>query len=633
MFKLRSKKTIIISVIVLFVVFGAMAVFAGMKNKNKIEYITTIATKVDLVQSVSEVGVVKSASEIKLGFLSPGKIAKKLVEVGDDVKKGQILGELDYQSLVIRKKEAKSNLDMAKANLDKIISGATYHDIAVLNAQVRKASQSYASSKDNLEKVKKTVTENIKQAEKTLSDLESDDRESVTPAEQAVIVAKTNINNIRTVNQNKINNQINSLIIAMDSNLSVANTALDKIDSIIDDDSLDNYLSVKNSFYLTETKSTYDSGLGLLTKANNSLALAESDKKIENIRKASIDVINCLNKVFDSLNYCYSALEASIINETALSAYKTMISGQITLVGGGVSLVETTKQSLDNVVISYNTTMSSAVESLKQASVALDNARIMARNALASIKTTGDEKISGAKANMEMSGDLLSITRRELEKMRAPARKEDIELSRAKVAQAQAAFDLMDKQIEDSVIRTPIDGKVVKSEYEVGEQALVGKTAFSVLGENNFEIEVDISESDIAKVAKGQKVSITMDAFGDDVVFLGVVSFVEPAETVISEVIYYKVTIKFTEDKERMSKVKSGMTANVVIVTKEKKKALVMPARAVIERNGVNKIIRVLRNNKEEKVSVKTGIRGDGGLIEVLSGIKEGEEIIVSVKK
>jgi len=58
---------------------------------------------------------------------------------------------------------------------------------------------------------------------------------------------------------------------------------------------------------------------------------------------------------------------------------------------------------------------------------------------------------------------------------------------------------------------------------------------------------------------------------------------------------------------------------------------LQVPARAIIEKEG-QKIVRVLENQKIREAVVSTGLRGDEGLIEILSGLHEGEEIITFIK-
>jgi HlyD family secretion protein len=207
-------------------------------------------------------------------------------------------------------------------------------------------------------------------------------------------------------------------------------------------------------------------------------------------------------------------------------------------------------------------------------------------------------------------------------------------LYKARLKQAQSSLDLINKKIEDSAIKSPIKGKVIEIAYEVGEQVSQTKPAISVLAENNFEIEVDISEADIAKIDLGDFVEITLDAFGEENVFEGAVSFIEPAETIIQDVIYYKAVIIFDKEKNpwKIREIKSGMTANVMITTDKRQNVLVVPSRAIVERDG-KKIVRVMVGKKVEEVEVQTGLRGDGGYIEILDNIKEGDLVATFVKE
>jgi len=159
-----------------------------------------------------------------------------------------------------------------------------------------------------------------------------------------------------------------------------------------------------------------------------------------------------------------------------------------------------------------------------------------------------------------------------------------------------------------------------------------------MLANNNFEIEVDISESDINKIKIGDETTVTVDAFSDDLVFSGKVVFIEPAQTLAQDVVYYRVKIEFTELNKintdlasRGLALKSGMTTNLIITTDKRETVLQVPARAIIEKDG-QKIVRVLENQKIREAVVSTGLRGDEGLIEILSGLHEGEEVITFIK-
>ena len=168
---------------------------------------------------------------------------------------------------------------------------------------------------------------------------------------------------------------------------------------------------------------------------------------------------------------------------------------------------------------------------------------------------------------------------------------------------------------------------------EVGEnitaQVQVAKIVSSALS-----VDVDISESDVAKVSVSDEVFVTLDAFGDDRVLQGTVVSVEPSETEVSGVIYYTTHIAFS-NAQVMDDVRPGMTANINIITETKKDVLVIPQRAVLEQEG-KKIVRVVKEVAAgvfEEREVTTGLRGDEGKIEIISGLSEGENIVTFLKE
>jgi HlyD family secretion protein len=408
---------------------------------------------------------------------------------------------------------------------------------------------------------------------------------------------------------------------------------LDNINKITTDNNLKNYLSSKSPIYLANTNVTYNQGVSLLDEANASLAIAEGDKNIFNATNASDDASACLKKVAESLDNMYKALENSIIADQAvLDAHKANISAQITYVNAAINVVAADRQAFDSATLAYDTNVSAATNNLNQAEVALSDAVLAAQNYLASINIAGDQKISAAGNSVDTAGQTYDVAQKQLTQLIAPARSEDLSLAQAKVNDAQSVLDLAKKQVDDSTIKSPIDGQVIRDNYEIGEQISGAAPVYSVLAENNFEISVDISESDVAKVKIGDAVEITLDSFGPDTKFNGTVYFIEPASTVIQDVIYYKVKIKFTDSAEILAGIKPGMTANITIITDKKENVLTLAERAVIEKSNGEKIVRVLSGGKITEVPVKTGLRGDDGLVEILAGnLKEGETIILLI--
>ena len=74
------------------------------------------------------------------------------------------------------------------------------------------------------------------------------------------------------------------------------------------------------------------------------------------------------------------------------------------------------------------------------------------------------------------------------------------------------------------------------------------------------------------------------------------------------------------------------MTANAIITTSQEENVLVIPSRAIIEKNGRGKFVRILEENKVREIPIKTGLYGDDGLVEIVSGLEENQEIITYIK-
>ncbi len=628
-----SKKKIIIILIILFV--GGGIVYRVLSGKKQTDIYTTVAVaRENLVQTVSETGTVKAPDEINLSFLNSGKLAKLDYNVGDTVKANDVLAELDCNTLEISKNEAEANLEVARENLNKLNAGATDADIAVARANMQQAKSSYDAAKNELERTKATVAENTSQAEKTLSDLEEHTSGDVTTYEQAIITARTNLDNARSTYRKSIDNYKASGLVTVGDKLTAANTALDTIDRTINDEDGKDLIGVKNPQDLADTNAHYIRAVQLKAQANADLAGAEADNSDTNADKAIKSALGALNEVFAALKSCYSALENSLTSSdfttTDLNTMKTNISAQQTAIATALSLTQTAAQNLDNAILAYDTNVSSAEDALSSANAAYDNAVTAARNGLASAKTAGAQQTTAAESKVAAMLEAWKVAQAQLDRTIAPADKYDVSLAQAKIKQAQASLDSISSQIANCYITAPLDGVITKSNYDTGEQVMAGQPVVAILGQSSFEIEVLISETDITKIKINDPVEITLDAYGEDVKFTGRVYFIEPAETVIQDVIYYKVKVSFDPGERE---IKSGMTANVIITTASKDNALVMPGRAVIDNGNGNSTVRILTADGQVRESpVTVGLRGDEGMVEAVSGVKEGDKVITYIK-
>jgi multidrug efflux pump subunit AcrA (membrane-fusion protein) len=140
---------------------------------------------------------------------------------------------------------------------------------------------------------------------------------------------------------------------------------------------------------------------------------------------------------------------------------------------------------------------------------------------------------------------------------------------------------------------------------------------------------VDVPETDVVKVKVNDEAEITLDALGPDVKFKGKVLTVDPASTEIQDVVYYAVKVAIEDSGNET--IKPGMTADVLVSTDSRSNVLFIPSRAVLTRTETDeKYVRVLlKDGKVEERTVKLGLKADDGKVEVLSGLNEGEEIVL----
>ena len=212
--------------------------------------------------------------------------------------------------------------------------------------------------------------------------------------------------------------------------------------------------------------------------------------------------------------------------------------------------------------------------------------------------------------------------------------KEQVNTSRESVQKAQTNLGY-------ATITSPIDGVILSKSVEEGQTvaASFNTPELFVIAQDltNMRVIADIDEADIGGVKEGQRVSFTVDAFPDDH-FEGQVTQVRQQATTESNVVTYEVVISAPNND---LKLKPGLTANVTIYTLEKNDVLAAPAKALrfmpndallqkgetIEDCEADHKVWTKEGNvfKAHKVEIGTT---NGIMTEILSGIKEGTEIL-----
>ncbi len=183
----------------------------------------------------------------------------------------------------------------------------------------------------------------------------------------------------------------------------------------------------------------------------------------------------------------------------------------------------------------------------------------------------------------------------------------------------------IEADLTKTILIAPISGIVTQADAKRGEMITAGQILVSILSDQELRIEANVSEVNIGRIETGNTVAINFDAFPEED-YEGTVIYVDPSEVLIDEVPTYKVTIAFSSlPPER---VRSGLTANLEILTSESTDTLKVPSYVIDRENGAY-YVQVKTQDGIEKRKIGIGLRGSDGSIEIVEGLSVGEEVIV----
>lgn len=289
-------------------------------------------------------------------------------------------------------------------------------------------------------------------------------------------------------------------------------------------------------------------------------------------------------------------IDASIIRAQGhLAVVRTYLNRVMDAVSASIGLSQTTMNANKAVINSALTTINTAISSV--------NAQ--------------QQMIASQRAGVKTYQDQLSLTV-------AGNTSQEIDAQQAQVDAAIATLKGVQAQIAKTYIVAPFAGTISKISARVGEIASPNASVVSLLSDHQYQIDVNIPEADIAKVHGGDSADVTLDAYGTGVSFNAVVGTIDPGQTIVNAIPTYKVTLQFVKEDPR---IKVGMTANITMITGKADNALLVAKNAIVRRDNKEFVMLSGLHGKPEARAITTGIEGANGMIEVVAGLKEGDQV------
>lgn len=284
--------------------------------------------------------------------------------------------------------------------------------------------------------------------------------------------------------------------------------------------------------------------------------------------------------------------------------------------------LEKIKNLMDKISLAVNSITSNA--SLSQTTIDgwksdISTARTNINTAIGNL-SAANEKLRSSRSALKLSQDELALTK-------AGSTPEAISQQEAAVEKAAADVAANISALEKTVLKSPVSGTISKIDADVGEIVQASATIAGVISNVKFKVEANVPEADIAKISAGNEARITLDAYGSGAFFEAKAVSIDPAERIIDGVATYRTTFQFIQDDQR---IRSGMTANIDVLTAKKDNVLVVPARAIYTKDGKKHISVYLDEKTNEERQIEIGIQGSDGNVEIISGINEGEKILIS---
>lgn len=192
--------------------------------------------------------------------------------------------------------------------------------------------------------------------------------------------------------------------------------------------------------------------------------------------------------------------------------------------------------------------------------------------------------------------------------------------------QVKAAWDNVAAKkalLDQATLRANFSGTVAQTNFDEGEVASAGTPVLTVINNQAYEIEALATELDIKNIkVRTTGYAKTLENQGKNYPIK--VTEIDQVETNTNGIPAYKIKLEISDS----TGLRSGMAASVNLEMAKKDNVLLVPKDSIFQ-DGNEKYVWVGSDEKREKRQVETGIYGSDGMVEIVSGLIEGDNILV----
>lgn len=220
-----------------------------------------------------------------------------------------------------------------------------------------------------------------------------------------------------------------------------------------------------------------------------------------------------------------------------------------------------------------------------------------------------------------------------LQELNNGARPKAIAQTAARVTAARAQIEVIQAQLDATVIRAPFDGIITQKYATVGAivtpttsaSATASATSSSIFAlASGLELLVDVPEANISQIEVGQPVEIVVDSYPDQT-FEGRVRLISPEAVVEDNVTSFQVRIELLTGQ---SELRSGMNGDAIFIGESIADALMVPTVAITNQGQDIGVLVADEQGEARFQAISVGITQEGQT-HVVSGLESGEKVFV----
>ena len=655
-FIFKNKITKILGLILLIALaFLIFKIISGKINGKEGETISSnqVVTlkKGSVTNSVTEKGKVVPSNSVEVFAEKPLPVTHVNVKVGDLVKKGDVIAQLDSSSIEQQLKSRRAQksatdknlsaqISAAKKRLDEAISGRDSGKnpaIVAAETSLTQAMDQYLAAQKSYDDFKRSLDEAYNQglvAEKST-------RENLAYQEEATDLKYRQLQDDMNKNANKI---ADNRALAADKARQEAylQNALDNEKRRLTELGI----SIKEeqgrlSEAQEKVTSLQSENIGLNAEIQEEEAKgADKDQSKIDSNKAKI-LQN--KKDIEAINF-EEIKKSANENINRLTRTQNEVEIEVNRISEDLATAKADQQK-------YTSEAEAMEKELEGQQKQVDATRLEVKKAKEDLASDADKAIKSQKArddelktlaqNLETARDNYESAKRNLESTKTQVANEISGLSdNLKTARAGAnnldrvEIENLTEELEKSLIKAPADGTVTEVNAKEGQAPAAAVAKIETI--DTLRIESQVKEYDKNSVAVGTLVEITSDsAMGET--YKGKVISIDPvpmpasADNKTGEVLY-KTTIELDEGQE--TKLSPGMTLRVKYIMSEEKNTFKVPTDAVFERDGKNYILALKDMGKDkyqiQKVEVSLGLSNDAETAIKSKDLKENDKVLAT---